>query len=238
MAADEISILQAAEMARERCDSRLQQAIAGVTGAGREIRCRAGCDACCRQLIVVSPLEARPIAAFVAQRPELAARAAARIDGWKDRLGGDPDLAERFREFDAAEGYLPSREGGALEAAYWRAQIPCPFLEEGRCAIYPVRPFSCREHYVVTDPALCAVDPNLATTAGVRMEYRAIASWVGSACFGQEDRLIPLPLALDYAARAEAEEPAEEQTVRASLTEAERRTRLALAALGIRGGAT
>ncbi len=36
---------------------------------------------------------------------------------------------------------------------------PCPFLKEGQCSIYAVRPFSCRRHVTLDDDARwCAVD--------------------------------------------------------------------------------
>ena len=38
----------------------------------------------------------------------------------------------------------------------WRdARVPCPFLHEGRCGIYEIRPLACRAHYALHNPELC-----------------------------------------------------------------------------------
>lgn len=39
-------------------------------------------------------------------------------------------------------------------AAWWG--VPCAFLVGGRCAVYEVRPISCRGHGVTIDPVRCA----------------------------------------------------------------------------------
>jgi Fe-S-cluster containining protein len=36
--------------------------------------------------------------------------------------------------------------------------VHCPFLENGRCSIYPVRPLMCREHISFDDPGKCERD--------------------------------------------------------------------------------
>ncbi len=43
-----------------------------------------------------------------------------------------------------------------LAAEYFRLRIPCPFLEDERCGIHPVRPLACREYLVTSPPAACA----------------------------------------------------------------------------------
>jgi Fe-S-cluster containining protein len=37
--------------------------------------------------------------------------------------------------------------------------VPCTFLKGGKCSIYANRPFACRIHYALDDPALCKVVP-------------------------------------------------------------------------------
>jgi Fe-S-cluster containining protein len=168
--------------------------------SGGVVSCRAGCAACCRQFVVVSPLEALAI--------ERHARAADRAQQrrWEEAhlrhraaLARRPSLMRRLKAFRAARGYLPPAEGDALEREYWAAQIPCPFLEKERCTIYPARPFACREHFAVTPAELCARDLDAVRTPPTRFEFRAIAGQVGEGCFGLEDRLVPLFEALDYA---------------------------------------
>jgi Fe-S-cluster containining protein len=233
----ELTVLQTAEVLREESDRRIGDRIRALPQGGAEIRCRAGCFACCHQLVVVSPLEAHAIAEYVQAHPELREALRGRVEAWRARLAAEPELAEHLEEFEKEEGYVSGEQGGALETEYFLARIPCPFLDEGRCSIYPVRPFGCREHFVLSDPALCAQDLQAPETAGTRMEYRAVGNWVGTACFDLPDRLVLLPRALEYAFEhsAEVERGAAEERVRAGIAESQRRTRLALALLRITG---
>jgi Fe-S-cluster containining protein len=192
-----IRLIEAAELLRTRADGRISEQLHVLPEGGNEVTCRAGCSACCRQLVVVSPLEAAAIGEYVGARPELAAVIDERANAW--RAAVDAELSEQLSAFEAADGYVESDQGQELELSYWQRQLPCPFLADNRCSIYPVRPFACREHHVTSPPSLCAEDLDQVTTAGTRLEFRAVASQVGTASFGTPDRLIPLPLALEYA---------------------------------------
>jgi Fe-S-cluster containining protein len=228
-----LTVLEAAARLREETDRHVSGRLQALPQAGAEVSCRAGCAACCRQLVVVSPLEAHAIAAHVAADPALEAAVLARVAEWRARVAETEGLAERLQRFEDAGGYLRGAEGGALELAYWAARLPCPFLEGDRCSIYPVRPFACREHHVVSDPTLCAEDPDAVVSADTRMETRAVASEVGAACFGLPDRLIALPEALEHAheqtGAGDTEVP--EAEVAEAIAAARRRARLALARL-------
>jgi len=195
-----IDLLNAVELLRARAEVRLTEQIQALPQGGAEITCRVGCSACCRQLVVVSPMEAHALAEFVAARPELAQRLTQAHAEWREAIAAHPDLTARLAAFVESEGYVPGPEGGALELAYWQAQQPCPFLEDDRCSVYPVRPFACLEHHVLSDPALCFDDFDQAVPADTRMEFRAVANYVGAECYELPDRLIPLPMALEYAA--------------------------------------
>jgi len=169
--------------------------------AGGAVSCRAGCAACCRQLVVVSPLEALAIERHVRTADRAQRRRWEEAHARHSRaLSRRPSLMRRLQAFRAARGYLTPQEGDALEREYWAAQIPCPFLEKERCTIYPARPFACREHFVVTPPELCATDPDAVRMPPTRFEFRAIAGQVGEQCLGLEDRLVPLFEAVAYAA--------------------------------------
>jgi hypothetical protein len=43
-----------------------------------------------------------------------------------------------------------------LTLGYFHLQIPCPFLDGARCAIYDNRPLSCREYMVTSPSGNCA----------------------------------------------------------------------------------
>jgi Fe-S-cluster containining protein len=230
-----LSTLDAAATLSAEADREIEARLKALAVEGVQPTCRAGCDACCRQLVVVSPLEAHAISAYVAADRELSQAVAGRVAEWEARVEALPELRsglDRLGEFD---GYLPDNEGDALEALYWKAQLPCPFLRERECSIYPARPFACREHYVVSDPALCQVEVDAPMRAGTRFEYRAIGNWMGSHALGLPDRQIVLPEATNYV-EAHPEEPTRQATasaVRLSLIDGRTRVRNALRAMGL-----
>lgn len=119
--------------------------------AGKPPSCRAGCAACCRQLVPISRTEARRIAAVVAALPEPRRGAVyARFDDARSRLAA-AGLLDRLR--DSAS--MTKAQAQPLGEAYFRAGVPCPLLEDDACSIYPDRPLICREYLVSSDRALC-----------------------------------------------------------------------------------
>ncbi len=85
---------------------------------GRVAACHAGCDQCCRQPIPVTPLEV------------LALHSHARHRLPQDRLAGRVDRLAAF-------------QGDKKDMT-----LPCPFLWDGSCMVYPVRPVACRQYMV------------------------------------------------------------------------------------------
>ena len=229
-----VNILDTAATLRDEADRRLAGRLDAGAKRGSPASCTAGCDACCRQLITISPMEAQAIAEYVDRSPETAARADESIRKWRDEVAWRLDLSEAVERFRQADGYVSGPEGGRLEADYWNARLPCPFLHEGQCSIYEVRPFNCREHYVLSDPLLCQVNLDAPVPAGTRMEYRAVASEVGMHCFGLPDRILLLPEALEYARSRPLERETEAPAVSVvnATEKAQRQARLALAMMG------
>jgi Fe-S-cluster containining protein len=158
--------------------------VAAANARGESVSCRAGCGACCRQLVPISPVEARLLTELVealpaARRAAVAARfrdAAARLDaaGLLEKLAHP----ERFSDPDLH----------ALGLDYFQEGIACPFLEDESCSIYEERPIACRE-YLVTSPAAECARPSAetvhvvplagkASTALARLEEQAGARFV------------------------------------------------------------
>ena len=89
----------------------------------RPIACQAGCHFCCYNQIEVIPLEALPVWRFIQDLP--------------------PE--ERARLENRVNASVSQRSSKTKEEiARSRAQFPCPFLSQGLCSIYPVRPLLCR----------------------------------------------------------------------------------------------
>ena len=193
---------------RRACGSVVAAAVAQVENRGREVSCAAGCGACCRQLVPISPTEAHLLSdlvdrmpperrAAVIERFAAAIRAfteAGLIDGLRDEV---KPTDETYREF-------------ALK--YFGLGIPCPFLENESCSIHPDRPLVCREYLVVSPPENCA------RTNGQPVEViripgessKALTDMSGGENFSN---WVPLALALEWAAahpNSERPRPGEE----------------------------
>ncbi len=121
--------------------------------AGKEISCRAGCGACCRQLVPIAEAEAIALREYVdgldePKRSEITSKFAVATDrlnkvGFFDRL-----------DTVAADDDESSYDARVRE--YFNLQIACPFLENESCSIHEVRPIACREYLVTSPPEYCA----------------------------------------------------------------------------------
>lgn len=121
-----------------------ERAAAKAAAEGRAVSCRAGCGACCRQLVPIAAAEARALAALVRSLPE------PRQTAVRDRFAAAVDAAAEAGLFDQLTGPGERRFEAGLD--YFRLGVACPFLEDEACSIHADRPLSCRE-YLVTSPA-------------------------------------------------------------------------------------
>ena len=144
---------------------------------GETVSCKAGCGACCRQVVPISLTEARRISALVdAMPPPRRARVRERFAKATARLQA-AGLLDDLRRLDEA----PNETRTPLHPRYFPLGIPCPFLEDEACSIHPDRPLICRE-YLVTSPAERCADVKregirripiggALSTDAVRLEY-------------------------------------------------------------------
>jgi len=101
--------------------SRLSDGLLARAPAGA-VACRAGCDHCCYQIVGVTPPEALAIFDHLSRTAS-----DAELDEIATRMA---EARTRTRGLSSAERFSPDH--------------PCPFLREGRCSIYEVRPLACR----------------------------------------------------------------------------------------------
>jgi Fe-S-cluster containining protein len=172
---------------------------------GQRISCRKGCGACCRQLVPISEVEARHLAALVEAMPEpRRTQVRARFAEARHRLAETGLLEKLSRREQWQEG-----DGRSVGEAYFQQGIPCPFLEEESCSIHADRPIVCRE-YLVTSPAENCAKPRADTIQRVGLPMRLWPALALYDAVGPEERFIrwvPLVLATEWAA-AHPEEPA------------------------------
>ncbi|MBM3267568.1 MAG: YkgJ family cysteine cluster protein [Candidatus Sericytochromatia bacterium] len=134
----------------EDVERNLRIVLAAHAAEGIVSSCRPGCDACCHQLVMSTQAEADATAKFVAGLPAAeSGELKARLAAWADRT-----RSWRRRLQDGADGDVEALVE-TLAAEYWAERVPCPFLVDRRCAVYPARPLACRHHFAVSDPAEC-----------------------------------------------------------------------------------
>lgn len=182
---------------RSLADAIVGAAVDTARDEGLKVSCKAGCGACCRQLVPISEMEARRLAQVVLEAPEeRRTEILNRFEEARRRLQ-DAGLLEKVRSPETMTA--EQRKGLGLE--YFRQGIPCPFLEEESCSIYAERPIACRE-YLVTSPAENCANPTAETVKCVKVSLevsKTIRSFGGDRN-ARADRFVPLILALEWAA--------------------------------------
>ena len=170
---------------------------------GRTVSCSAGCAACCRQLVPISPVEARAVAEAVDALPPREREAT------RARFAGAVRRMEQIRLLDrkAPRGRSALRASQSEDAAAWRevsaryfaAQIACPLLVDERCSLYESRPEACREYLVTTPTERCrSLDGGAEEVARPIRMSEALASAAASLLAWPSSGMIPLALALEW----------------------------------------
>ena len=184
---------------------RLTDVVVEVAERGYEakVSCQKGCDACCRQMVPISPTEAYALGALVeAMSAERAAGVLERFDRGRERLA-ELGVLGRLHDRHA----LTLEQQRELDRDYFGAGVACPFLEGRACGIYADRPLACRE-FLVVSPAEHCREP----VAG-KVEQLALGAKVSVALREQDGEWLPLVLARDFVSGCSeevlAESPAE-----------------------------
>jgi len=174
--------------------------------AGRTISCRMGCAACCRMLVPLSAPEAFALREYVGQLPtDRRSLLSNRLSDTKDRLTRT-GLWDRLKEVAEASTPVPDEELDPVNRSYYALRIPCPYLENEMCSIYEARPSACRELLVTSPAELCQdLVRNPVTPLPVPMRISSILGLVWGTLTNSPPRLIPLPMALEWAERHEEE---------------------------------
>jgi len=116
----------------------------------KTVSCKAGCGACCRQMVPISDIEAHAIAEVIERMPEeRRAHVMARFADAEQRLAAIKPLDQMIEAVNGANRY-------EFAVEYFKFGVACPFLEDESCSIYPDRPLICREYLVYTPVENCS----------------------------------------------------------------------------------
>jgi Fe-S-cluster containining protein len=107
-----------------------------IQNQGLEILCNEGCHGCCFDFKSCSESEALLICDHIQQE-----FSAERQEHFRSRVESAAGCCEKRQHLGLSYSADQFERSGGIE---------CPFLERGRCAIYPVRPLSCRSMVLAT----------------------------------------------------------------------------------------
>lgn len=189
-------------LGEEAAELEVQQAIE----AGRTISCRKGCAACCRMLVPLSAPEAFALSEYVEQLPpDRRTLLLNHLSDTKDRLKRE-GLWERLNDVAETSKPVSDEELDPINQSYYALRIPCPYLENELCSIYEARPAACRELLVTSPAELCQdLVHNPIVPLPVSMRISSILGLVWGTLTSTPPRLIPLPMALEWAEQHEEE---------------------------------
>jgi Fe-S-cluster containining protein len=126
--------------------------VENIEAEGKQISCRAGCGACCRQLVPVAETEAFDLQKQVEAMDE------PRRTEIRRRFREGMEKLNEIDFFSRLETAAKSSEKEYEDVIndYFRLQIACPFLENESCSIHRTRPIACREYLVTSPPEFCS----------------------------------------------------------------------------------
>lgn len=189
-------------LGEEAAELEVQQAVE----AGRAISCRKGCAACCRMLVPLSAPEAFALSEYVEQLPpDRRTLLLNHLSDTKDRLIRE-GLWDRLNDVAETSQPVSDEELDPINQSYYALRIPCPYLENELCSIYEARPAACRELLVTSPAELCQdLVHNPIVPLPVSMRISSILGLVWGTLTSTPPRLIPLPMALEWAEQHEEE---------------------------------
>ena len=165
--------------------------------------CRKGCSTCCTQSVTMSALEGELIYRHLESKAALQKFAALLAGSDHKPLRPEMTTNHFVRSFMASPEEIPVAGDG------WSFE-PCPFLENGSCRIYAVRPFACRAFVSLDDCRLAgtaSVPPVLVTLNTLMqqiIEHLSIGGCWGNMLDVLARRLLPTQVAGQEGLRREA----------------------------------
>jgi Fe-S-cluster containining protein len=152
-------------------DSLIANVAAATAEVGHPVSCKAGCGACCRQLVPISIFEAEALALWIRSLPESTRQELAeRFHQALLKLSA-AGLIDRLVQMSKEDWRSESEQIQSMGLDYLYQRVPCPFLVDESCSIHPIRPLICREYLVSSPPANC-FDPGVLKVAPVHLPVK------------------------------------------------------------------
>lgn len=142
------------QAANDELDEECQKIVEIITRQGAAIACHAGCTGCCHQLVLCHPFEAVLIGKYIQPRPVLREFF---LEAWQKWDAATASFRDSYLAW-AEQLYRNGVDDGTHQLLDY--YVPCPFLDNGRCRIYPVRPYACRSSVAVSAECAQPRNPN------------------------------------------------------------------------------
>jgi Fe-S-cluster containining protein len=175
-------------------DEIIALAVAKASERGERVSCRAGCGACCCQLIPLAAPEVSFIIERLLRMPvEERIPILQRFETIEKRME-ECGLAGKVRTMDE-----PSVDNNAVARDYFHLKEPCPFLVSESCSMHEWRPVVCREFNATSPPGLCS-DPfsNKLCTVPLFKRPSMVLALLASRMANIPAALVPMPLMFDW----------------------------------------
>lgn len=119
---------------------------------GQKIACDQGCTHCCESLVMVLRGESIAIAEWMLDPSNKDTREwflTESYQRWRDAIGDAPSRAQAALRGDDTEAYVK------VSLEVWQKRVMCAFNRDGLCAIYNVRPNTCRNSHALDSDEHC-----------------------------------------------------------------------------------
>ena len=138
----------------------MAELIKDAKSKGKTVSCHIECSFCCTEQIQASLQECEAIVYYLYSHEEALKAFTREFPAWHSEVSKHEDIIERlsqyFNEMNRCEFSEESMEAYVQEGTdYARLNLPCPFLQNGRCLIYEVRPYVCANLIVTTPTEWC-----------------------------------------------------------------------------------
>jgi Fe-S-cluster containining protein len=132
-------------------------------GKAETISCRPGCVYCCYHYITGTLDEVEAVVYYLYQNEAALNYFLGTYRNWKVQIDANQsllkDISQSYNTWvHDRESVEKQEQFHALANQYLGLNIPCPFLRESACLIYPVRPWVCAGWVAVTPPDWCRPD--------------------------------------------------------------------------------
>lgn len=127
---------------------------------GQTLSCQAGCIYCCYHYVTATLDEVEAIVYYLYQNEQSLDNFLKNYPAWKAKIDQNQALmTDIFKAYNAfIGGSSPEKQEHfqSLANQYLSLDIPCPFLKDNACTIYPVRPWGCACFVSVSPPEWCS----------------------------------------------------------------------------------